>query len=70
MESRDPEADGTEGGRLYYLLSHGLALAHNLRDGMTLMLDTKASMTSNPFPFGLGKEELMHLDRHREDAGQ
>lgn len=44
IESRDPEADGTEGVRLNYLLSHDIALAHNLRDGMTLVLDTKASM--------------------------
>lgn len=47
MESRDPEATGTRGYRLNYLLSHDVALAHNLRDGMTLVLDTKASMTSN-----------------------
>lgn len=47
-ESRDPEADGTEGLRLNYLLSHDVALAHNLRDGMTLVLDTKASM-DDPF---------------------
>lgn len=67
IESRDPEADGTEGVRLYYLLSHDLALAHNLRDGMTLVLDTKASMT---FRLGLGKKKLMHIDRHREDVGQ
>lgn len=47
IESRDPEADGTEGVRLNYLLSHDIALAHNLRDGMTLVLDTKASMPYN-----------------------
>ena len=44
IESRDPEADGSEGVRLNHLLSHDVALAHNLRDGMTLVLDTKASM--------------------------
>lgn len=47
LESRDPYATGTQGYRLNYLLSHDVALAHNLRDGMTLVLDTKASMTSN-----------------------
>lgn len=71
VESRDPEADGTEGVRLNYLLSHDVALAHNLRDGMTLVLDTKASMTSSKaFRLGLGKEELMRIARHCEDAGQ
>ncbi|KAJ0108546.1 hypothetical protein J7T55_002150 [Diaporthe amygdali] len=43
VESRDPEADGTEGVRLKYLLSHDVALTHNLRDGMALVLDTKAN---------------------------
>lgn len=47
IESRDPEADGTEVVRLNYLLSHDVALAHNLRDGMTLVLDTKTSMPYN-----------------------
>lgn len=70
VESRDPEGHRTVGWRLNYLLSHDVALAHNLRDGMSLVLDTKASMTSNPFQLGLGKEELMRLDRHCEDAGQ
>lgn len=51
VESRDPEADGTEGVRLNYLLSHDVALAHNLRDGMTLVLDTKGSMISKPLRF-------------------
>lgn len=46
MESRDPYGTGTRGYRLNYLLSQDVALAHNLRDGMTLVLDTKASMTS------------------------
>ncbi len=43
MESRDPEYDGVHGLRLNYLLSHDVALSHNLRDGMSLLLDTKAS---------------------------
>lgn len=45
VESRDPECNGHEGVRLNYLLSHDVALSHCLRDGMILILDTKASMT-------------------------
>lgn len=70
IESRDPESDGRMGFRLNYLLSHDIALAHNLRDGMTLVLDTKASMTSKGFRLGRGQGELIHLDRYCEDAGQ
>jgi hypothetical protein len=44
VESRDPENDGVEGVRLNYLLSHDVALSHCLRDGMILVLDTKASI--------------------------
>lgn len=44
VDSRDPENDGVEGVRLNYLLSHDVALSHCLRDGMILVLDTKASM--------------------------
>ena len=43
IESRDPENDGIGGVRLNYLLSHDVALSHCLRDGMILILDTKAS---------------------------
>lgn len=42
IESRDPENFANE-LRLYYILSHDVALSHNMRDGMTLVLDTKAS---------------------------
>ena len=44
IESRDPEYDGEESLKLDYLLSHDVGLAPNLRDGMTLMLDMKASL--------------------------
>lgn len=70
IESRDPEADAKTGVRLNYLLSHDVALAHNLRDGVTLVLDTKASTTSKTCQSGLKKERLTRPDRHREDAGQ
>lgn len=42
LESRDPENFSTE-LRLYYILPHDIALSHNMCDGMTLVLDTKAS---------------------------
>jgi hypothetical protein len=44
IKSRDPESDGVEGVRLNYLLGHDVALSHCFRDGMILVLDTKASM--------------------------
>lgn len=44
VEIRDPENDGVEGVRLNHLLSHDVALSHCLRDGMSLVLDTNASM--------------------------
>jgi len=48
-ESRDPENLPPRPGekselRLDYILPHDIALSHNLRDGMTLVLDTKDSM--------------------------
>ena len=48
LESRDPENLAPRPGekselRLDYILPHDVALSHNLRDGMTLVLDTKDS---------------------------
>ncbi|KAH9216813.1 hypothetical protein DL95DRAFT_522518 [Leptodontidium sp. 2 PMI_412] len=43
VESRDPENGGVGGVRLNHLLSHDVALSHCLRDGMILILDTKAN---------------------------
>lgn len=42
-ESRDPQCNG-DNPRLDYLLGHDIALSTNLRDGMILILDTKASV--------------------------
>lgn len=50
VESRDPENGGVRGVRLNYLLSHDVALSHCLRDGMILILDTKASMSLAVIP--------------------
>ena len=53
LESRDPEnlpqKEGVEETiRLDYILPHDIALSHNLRDGMGLVLDTKASIVTFP----------------------
>jgi hypothetical protein len=60
VESRDPENDGVEGVRLNYLLSHDVALSHCLRDGMILVVDTKASM----LPLKLLHLSLAWADEH------
>jgi hypothetical protein len=69
VESRDPENDGVEGVRLNYLLSHDVALSHSLRDGMILVLDTKASMQPPKLLF-LFWHELMEIYRYGEGTGK
>jgi hypothetical protein len=69
VESRDPENDGVEGVRLNYLLSHDVALSHCLRDGMILVLDTKASMLPLKLLF-LFWHELMEIYRYGEGTGK
>ncbi|KAG8161964.1 hypothetical protein KVR01_007729 [Diaporthe batatas] len=81
MESRDPYATGTQGYRLNYLLGHDIALAHNLRDGMTLVLDTKANTVRmldnndspevvNPegTPLERPEEPMYYRNYHAQDA--
>jgi hypothetical protein len=54
---------------LNYLLSHDVALSHSLRDGMILVLDTKASMQPPKLLF-LFWHELMEIYRYGEGTGK
>ena len=61
VESRDPENGGVGGVRLNYLRSHDVALSHCLRDGMILILDTKASTSLATVPSGYPGKLLIGL---------
>jgi hypothetical protein len=69
VESRDPENDGVEGVRLNYMLSHDVALSHCLRDGMILVLDTKASMLPLKLLLRLW-HKLMEIYRYGKCTGK
>lgn len=61
VEGRDPENGGVGGVRLNYLRSHDVALSHCLRDGMILILDTKASTSLAIVPSGYPGKLLIGL---------
>jgi hypothetical protein len=70
IESRDPEYDGVNPLRPNYLLSHDIALSRNLRDGMSLVLDTKASLFLLLIMSYISEDKLMNLHRYSTDARQ
>lgn len=68
LESRDPENFSTE-LRLYYILPHDIALSHNMCDGMTLVLDTKANtvrLCDNNYGLGYVNPESFVQERPEE----